>query len=543
MITNKANTSLLKELSEHIDWDPSEEGLTPHVDINSSKMLHTFKRHFMTEGVEDKFTSGSKDTLYNVLKAHPPMSLLLYAGGILTLDNILSLTNEGKQENKMFPFPFKFFDDDPEGMKCFNATRDVCTIINGLRKLDEFDDTGRTVAPVSSPEAINAVNKVLNEMTTLPDINTIVDKALSGQKFSDKADAIQREFDKFTKQVAKERVETQKALADYAILKEMGPATAEVEASHDGTIPSGKYTMESASKVFGINMKQDLQVPVWEWDGVHPNVPSVDENYIFRVEELTRVLFAITTNQRAYLHGHTGSGKTTLIEQVCAFLKYPFVRVNFDSEITRMDLIGRDTLTTGDDGNVISEFSDGMLPRAMSGPCIMCCDEIDFVRPDVAYVMQAALEGNGLRITEDGDRLVKPDPMFRMFATGNTVGQGDEFGMYQGARPQSLALLDRFTVWAKINYLDETQRADLVRKHYPSLTEQQYKVINSYTSEHLAAFLEGEVIQPISPRGMLAIAKATAILGDVKQSLNMTVLDRANAEDHATLLGLVDRVA
>ena len=140
-----------------------------------------------------------------------------------------------------------------------------------------------------------------------------------------------------------------------------------------------------------------------------------------------------------------------------------FGRINFDSEISRFDLIGRDILIS-EDGKTVSKFVDGLLPQFMSTPTIACFDEIDFVRPDVAYVMQSALEGNGLVITEDGGRIVRPHSHFRMFATGNTQGQGDEKGMYQGARPQSLALLDRFTVWAKIDYLDAKQRRNLVIK-------------------------------------------------------------------------------
>jgi cobaltochelatase CobS len=211
-----------------------------------------------------------------------------------------------------------------------------------------------------------------------------------------------------------------------------------------------------------------------------------------------------------------------------------------------MDLIGRDTLTDGK-----SVFVDGMLPKAMSGPYIAAFDELDFCRPDVSYVMQSALEGNGLVITEDGGRIVKPNPYFRMFGTGNTVGQGDEHGMYQGARPQSLAFLDRFTIWAKVDYLDASERKALLIRHYPGLSDEDVETIGKYTTEHLEAFTTSKVLQPISPRGILAVANAMMFFnsvypGDKKnlhRALVQTIVDRATEADGAVLKGIVDRVS
>lgn len=317
-----------------------------------------------------------------------------------------------------------------------------------------------------------------------------------------------------------------------------------IEIAGTTEIPTGRTVRKLFTSVFpGISVPKDFEITCWEWDGPHPMVPRADPDYIFRDELLLRVVYAIETNQRGYLQGHTGTGKTTLIEQVASRMGYPTMRINFDSEITRMDLIGRDTLKDGE-----SKFIDGMLPSMMSQPCIGIFDEIDFCRPDVAYVMQSALENNSLRITEDGGREVKPHPMFRMFGTGNTVGQGDELGMYQGARPQSLAFLDRFTVWIKVDYLSETERAELIKRHYPALGDKEQKTLGKYVTEHIAAFTEGKVLQPISPRGMLATAKTVLFYQSigmkepVKLALAQTVLDRANNGDHITLKGIVDRV-
>jgi len=270
---------------------------------------------------------------------------------------------------------------------------------------------------------------------------------------------------------------------------------------------------------------------------------------VFRPFELLRVLYAVMTNQRCYLHGHTGTGKTTLIEQVAARLNWPFMRVNFDSEITRMDLIGRDVLAN-EGGVTTSKFVDGILPQMMSGPYIGCLDEIDFVRPDIAYVLQRAAEGNGLMLTEDGGRMVKPHKLFRMFATGNTVGQGDEYGMYQGARPQSMAFLDRFTVWVKVDYLKPADRKKLIKSRLPKLSTLHAEKLNNYITEHLTAFTQSKVMQPISPRGFLSLGQAmTAYMSfipdekkAVEEAIATTILDRASVNDRAVLKAISQRV-
>ena len=322
--------------------------------------------------------------------------------------------------------------------------------------------------------------------------------------------------------------------------------------SGDGIIPEGKVIQVKAKDAFKLTKGGEafeFDVPAWKWDGDHPHVPEVDEGYIFRPFELMRLLYAVLGNHRCYLHGHTGSGKTTLVEQVAARLKWPFMRVNFDSEITRMDLIGRDVLTV-EGGATKSSFVDGILPQMMSGPYIGCFDEIDFVRPDVGYVMQRALEGNGLLLTEDGGRMVHPHPMFRMIATGNTVGQGDELGMYQGARPQSLALLDRFTTWIHVEYMGAEDRAKLIATS--GLAKRHQTKICKYVTEHLEAFMSAKVLQPISPRGYLALCDAVSMFlklfpkerekEAIDQAIETVILDRATATDRVVLKGIVIRV-
>ena len=282
----------------------------------------------------------------------------------------------------------------------------------------------------------------------------------------------------------------------------------------------------------GLPTNHDLPVNVLSWSFDHPGVPAKIEGYHFRPELVDSLAYALTVNERIYLSGHTGTGKSSLVDQVAAYLNWPVVRVNFDSEISRMDLIGREVLTQ-EDGTTVSKFVDGILPTAMQQPCILLLDEIDFVRPDVAYVLQRLLETDGeLVITEDGGRRVKPHPLFRIVATGNTKGQGDETGHYTGARTQSAAFLDRFCVWADVPYLDAAQITEMTGK----------SEIASYYAEHVAAFIDGQVNLPLSPRGVTAWNRMARVVGDVKTAFNATLLNRATEADRAVMSGIADRV-
>ena len=224
------------------------------------------------------------------------------------------------------------------------------------------------------------------------------------------------------------------------------------------------------------------------------------------------------------------------------------MRINFDSEVSRSDLLGRDVLVN-EGGTTTSKFVEGVLPQMLKTPCIACYDEADFMRPDIAYVMQRKFEGGGLVLAEDGGRLVMPHPAYRAFATGNTVGQGDEFGMYQGARVQSMAFLNRFKVWVEVDYMSEHQRRELIKSEQPSIKPDVLDQICKYITEHLEAFTSSKVLQPISPRTFLAFAQAfvafQSFMDDdkkaMKDALEMTILGSASMQDKAVLKGISNR--
>ena len=338
----------------------------------------------------------------------------------------------------------------------------------------------------------------------------------------------------------------------------MSAVSAPTVVAADGKIPEGNVLMRRAKDIFSVEKSEEkmrdtllnFDVPFFQWEGVHPDVPSIDLNYKFDMTALFRVLQGIVDSNNSYLYGHTGTGKSTLVEQVCAHLNFPLVRVNFDSEISRMDLIGRDTLVTVD-GQTVSKFVDGVLPDALSRPCLLLCDEVDFVRPDVMYVFQRVLEGNGLLISEDGGRKVMANPWFRLVATANTVGQGDDTAMYQGARPQSMATLDRFENWVEMSYMSKAVETNWLKGVTDGLNTDEAKLFIKYASEHRKAFTSGKIMQPLSPRGLRAMAKRYVtvlwLTSDTKESLReafeATVLARCTQQDRTILDGLYQRVA
>lgn len=383
---------------------------------------------------------------------------------------------------------------------------------------------------------INPLNALLNPATNgaFNDIKALIDSIASSKAKADEADAKVRELSAKLKTAS------------------LTPAVTEVAAT--GEYPTGKVEMVLASDVFagprGKKSKAlDFQVPKWTWDAHHPLVPAVDPNYKFRLKHLLKVLWALSNNKKMWLYGHSGTGKTTLIEQVCALIGYPVMRINLDSGIERQDLIGSVTLREKG-GTTVSEFVDGVLPQAMGMPCLLLIDEIDFGRSDVMYAIQRVLEDKGLLINEDGGRLVMPHSGFRIAATANTKGQGDEYGVYQGARVQSLALLDRFTVWAEVDYLDAAEETQLLVDRNPALNPADASLFVKFSNEIRNAFKGGELLMTISPRGLdtmaMAFTEFTPLMPSKKDAIDvamdMTILSKATNDAQQRIKEIAKRV-
>ena len=315
------------------------------------------------------------------------------------------------------------------------------------------------------------------------------------------------------------------------------------EVSHTSTsdeVPSLEGPELKTLGDLGLPTKTNLSVPCLTWSFDHPSVPSASEGYVFRADLVDKLAYALSLNEKLWLTGHTGTGKSSLIDEFAARTNWPVVRINFDGEVGRMDLIGREVLRQ-EEGTTVSQFVDGIIPQAMQQPCILLLDEIDFVRPEVSYVLQRILENDGaLVLTEDGGRIVEPHPLFRIVATSNTKGQGDETGHYTGARSQSAAFLDRFTVWGEVPYLEST---DL----YPAIeamgvSRPEANSLADYYHEHVQAFINNSIHLPITPRGMMAWAKMLVATNDLRTSFDATILNRGNEADQSVMKGVLDRV-
>lgn len=307
--------------------------------------------------------------------------------------------------------------------------------------------------------------------------------------------------------------------------------------STDATIPNGKVKTIRAWEVFATEDLRnevfvngspepegfEFDIPMMEWDAPHPNVPEIDPDHKFDLATMKPLLWALATGKNAYLHGHSGTGKTTDVHQVAARLGWPIFRVNMDSEMSRVDLIGRETLRQ-ENGTTVSQFVEGVLPTAMQMGAIFEADEVDFGRSDVMYAFQSMLEEGGtLRLTEDGGRIVKPHPLFRVVATANTKGQGDETGCYQGARVQSAAFLDRFTVWIEKEYLKPKIEAKVIKAKVPDCGDKAISQLIKIAGEMRKAFVNGEIMTTVSPRGLITAAAMFTTLGDTKDNLQTAV--------------------
>ena len=296
------------------------------------------------------------------------------------------------------------------------------------------------------------------------------------------------------------------------------------------------------------SMKFPETVPVFNWEDHNNSIPAIDPNYTFEPKSLGKVLHGLTSNSKVWISGETGTGKSSLITQVAAYLNWPLVRINFDSEITRSDLIGRDVLKS-ENGNTVSEFIDGILPMAISGPNIILLDEIDFVRPDIAYVLQSILEDSGLRINEDGGRLIESNPLSRIIATANTLGQGDTSASYSGARNQSTALRDRFSIWIDKGYLQPYQEIKLLKSKDIEITQDGEESLRKYITDHRRAFKSRNISIPLTPRSLdttgklvCQLLKQNITLSDsFNYALEVTILNKCEDQDRSILTGLIQR--
>ena len=284
----------------------------------------------------------------------------------------------------------------------------------------------------------------------------------------------------------------------------------------------------SVREVFGID--SDMQVPAFSQGDEH--VPELDADYLFDRTTTLAILAGFAFNRRVMITGYHGTGKSTHVEQVAARLKWPCVRVNLDSHVSRIDLVGKDAIVLKD-GKQITEFRDGILPWALQNNVALCFDEYDAGRPDVMFVIQRVLEVSGRLTLLDQNRVISPHPAFRLFSTANTIGLGDTSGLYHGTQQINQGQMDRWSIVTSLNYLPHDKEVDIVAakvKHFQKSTEGLDTIGKMVRVADLTrnAFMGGDLSTVMSPRTVITWAENAEIFGDVGFAFRLTFLNKCD---------------
>jgi len=286
-------------------------------------------------------------------------------------------------------------------------------------------------------------------------------------------------------------------------------------------------TTVSVREVFGIDT--DLRVPAYSQGDAY--VPDLDPDYLFDRDTTLAILAGFAHNRRVMVSGFHGTGKSTHIEQVAARLNWPCVRVNLDSHVSRIDLVGKDAIVLKD-GKQVTEFKDGILPWAYQHNVALVFDEYDAGRPDVMFVIQRVLESSGRLTLLDQSRVIRPHPAFRIFATANTVGLGDTTGLYHGTQQINQAQMDRWSVVTTLNYLPHEQEVNIIVAKEKSLdTEKGLKTASKMVRVAdltRSAFINGDLSTVMSPRTVITWAENAEIFGDLAFAFRVTFLNKCD---------------
>ncbi|RCW71619.1 AAA family ATPase [Pseudorhodoferax soli] len=283
----------------------------------------------------------------------------------------------------------------------------------------------------------------------------------------------------------------------------------------------------SVREVFGLD--SDLRVPAFRTPDAH--VPETDPAYRFQHDVTLALLAGFAHNRRVLVQGLHGTGKSTHIEQVAARLNWPCLRVNLDGHVGRLDLIGRDAVVL-QDGQQVTAFQPGILPWALQRPMALVFDEYDAGRPDVMFVIQRVLEQGGRLTLLDQNTVLTPHPAFRLFATANTVGQGNLNGLYHGVQRLNHAQIDRWNIVAALDYLHPAEEAAIVLARVPALGDDagrrlvaQMVALAGLTRKGFAA---GDVSTLMSPRTVITWAENLQIFGDVAVAFRLSYANKCD---------------
>ena len=292
---------------------------------------------------------------------------------------------------------------------------------------------------------------------------------------------------------------------------------------------------------FGVDI--DMKVPAFTDRDSH--VPDLDPAYQFDPETTRAILAGFAFDRRVMVQGYHGTGKSTHIEQVAARLNWPLIRVNLDSHVSRIDLVGKDAIVLKD-GKQITEFREGMLPWAIQRPIALVFDEYDAGRPDVMFVIQRVLEAQGKLTLLDQNRVIQPNKWFRLFSTTNTIGLGDTTGLYHGTQQINQGQMDRWSIVTTLNYLAHDVEAEIVLSKAASYnTVEGRRTISAMVrvaDMTRNAFMNGDISTVMSPRTVITWAQNTEIFGgDIGLAFRMTFLNKCDDLERGTVAEFFQR--
>jgi len=302
--------------------------------------------------------------------------------------------------------------------------------------------------------------------------------------------------------------------------------------------PDRKVTLREA---FGLD--SDMTVPAFSTRDSH--VPDLDPAYRFDLQTTLAICAGFAHDRRVMVQGYHGTGKSTHIEQVAARLNWPMVRVNLDSHVSRIDLVGKDAIVLKE-GKQVTEFREGILPWALQRPIALVFDEYDAGRPDVMFVIQRVLEAGGKLTLLDQNRVIRANPWFRLFSTTNTIGLGDTTGLYHGTQQINQGQMDRWSIVTTLNYLEHDAETDIVVAKVPSYDtvdgKRTVSAMVRVADMTRNAFMNGDISTVMSPRTVITWAQNAEIFdGDIASSFRMTFLNKCDELERGTVAEFYQR--
>ncbi len=300
-------------------------------------------------------------------------------------------------------------------------------------------------------------------------------------------------------------------------------------------------TTVSVREVFGVD--SDMMAPAFSTRDSH--VPDIDPSYRFDPQTTLAICAGFAYDRRVMVQGYHGTGKSTHIEQVAARLNWPLIRINLDSHVSRIDLVGKDAIVLKD-GRQVTEFREGMLPWALQRPIALVFDEYDAGRPDVMFVIQRVLEVQGRLTLLDQNRVIRPNPFFRLFSTTNTIGLGDTTGLYHGTQQINQGQMDRWSIVTTLNYLSHDAEVEIVLAKVPSFDSVEGKrTLNAMVrvaDMSRNAFMNGDISTVMSPRTVITWAQNSEIFaGDLGLAFRLTFLNKCDELERPTVAEFYQR--